>query len=84
MNLILLNNICQILIPIISAMAIYLISRTDKSHRYGFIIGLVGQPLWLFSTYYTKQYGLFALSIIYTGIFINGIYNRFIKKEVQN
>lgn len=74
------ENIIQIIILVMSVLCIYMISTTGKYQRYGFIVGITVQPLWIYSTYTKEQYGMVVISIIYTLIHINGIYQRFIKK----
>jgi hypothetical protein len=43
--------------------AIYLIA---KKRRFGFMLGLLTQPFWLYSSYSAKQWGILALCVWYT------------------
>ena len=43
--------------------------------RYGFIVGLLSQPFWIYFSFRTKSWGIFWLSVIYTLSWINGIIN---------
>ena len=36
-------------------------------HKWASVLGLVGQPFWFYSSWTTRQWGIFALSILYTG-----------------
>lgn len=74
--------ISQFAILIIMALTNYLISRTDKWNKWGFVVGLTGQPFWFYSTWINNQYGMFVLAIWCTYTWSIGIYNRFYKKEV--
>jgi hypothetical protein len=76
-----LMTISQVFIFILGASSIYLVGRNDKISKYGFIIGLMSQPFWLYSTSMDKNWGMFALCLVYTFSWINGIYNHFYKKQ---
>jgi nicotinamide riboside transporter PnuC len=69
-----------------SSISIWFISRREKWKRWGYIIGLCGQPFWFYSAFTTKQYGIVLLSVFYTYSWIQGIYNYWIKKneKIQN
>lgn len=77
-----LDNIIQILILILSAGAIFLVSRTDQYSKYGHILGLVGQPLWMYTTIKNEQWGLVLLTLFYTYCWGMGIYNHWYKKKI--
>ena len=68
----------QIMIAILGGSAIYLVGRNDKYKKYGYILGLLSQPFWLYSSLTSGQWGIFALSIWYTYSWSNGIYNYWI------
>ena len=38
----------------------------------GYLIGLAGQPAWLVTTWWAEQWGLFAVSIVYTALYARG------------
>lgn len=71
----------QIMIFFLSAASIWFVSRREKWKRWGFIIGLVSQPFWLYETYMSEQWGMFAVSVFYTYSWCQGIYNYWIKEE---
>lgn len=73
-----LDNISQIIIPVTGISAIFLIARKNK---YGFLIGLSGQPFWLYSSYVNEQWGIFISSIFFTLNFAYGYYIWFLKEE---
>jgi hypothetical protein len=68
------NNILQSLLLILSALSIFLISRGQKLELYGFITGLICQPLWLITSYKNKQWGIFILALFYIYCNIYGIF----------
>lgn len=73
--------ISQILIFVLGGAAMYLLSRTDSIRRWGFILGLCGQPFWFYTQIVAENWGVVALSCVYTFAWCNGIYNYWIKKE---
>jgi len=71
----------QIMIVSTGAAAIWFMARLESWRRWGFIIGLVGQPFWLYVTFTSKQWGMFTLSLWYTYTWCLGIYNYWIKED---
>jgi len=43
------------------------------------LIGLAGQPFWLLATFRARQWGMFSLSIFYTGAWIFGVWTYWLK-----
>lgn len=76
-----LNTFSQVMIFIMGAAAIWFVSRKEDWKRWGYIIGLASQPFWLFTSFTTKQWGIFALSIWYAYSWGMGVYNYWIKPE---
>ncbi len=73
--------ISQILLVITGASAIWFLSRKEEWKRWGFIVGILGQPFWLYSTIKAEQWGIVALTIFYTYSFGQGIYFYWIKSK---
>lgn len=73
--------ISQILIGILGVTAILLVGRKDKWQRWGYIVGLIGQPFWFYSAYANEQWGIFVLSLFYTYSWGQGVYNYWIKNK---
>jgi nicotinamide riboside transporter PnuC len=69
----------QIAILIFGASSIWLVSRKEQWKRWGYILGLCGQPFWFYLTITTNQWGMFILTLFYTYSWIQGIYNYWIK-----
>lgn len=78
----------QICLFLFSVTGMFLLSSNKSYRKYGFIINLISQPFWFLTTVPSKQYGLIALSCVYTIAWCMGIYNYFIrdktKKEIWN
>ena len=71
------DNIAQAVITILSPTAIILVA---KKNRWGFVIGLMTQPFWFITALINKQWGVFLVSLVYTGSWILGVYEWFFKK----
>lgn len=71
--------IAQICIFIFGASAVWLVGRTEKWRRWGYINGLCGGPFWLYVTAVNNQWGIFALSLFYSYSWGQGVYNFWIK-----
>ena len=71
----------QVVIMICSSLAIWFIGRRETWSRWGFIIGFVGQPFWIYTAIVNKQPGVFVLSIWYVYAWGQGIWNFWIKKN---
>jgi hypothetical protein len=77
-------NICQFFIFLFGCLSIWFISRTEKWKRWGYIIGLAGQPFWLYMTITNKQWWMLALTIAYIYSWSSGIYNYWIKNKEKS
>lgn len=66
-------DVSQVAIPIFSCASIWALST--KRHKLGFILGLCGQPFWIYSTFTNQLWGMFAVSLWFTVNHIRGIYN---------
>ena len=68
--------ISQAAIFILGTGAIILIAKKNK---WGFVAGLLSQPFWFITSYTNEQWGVFLVSIIFTGSWCLGIYEWFFK-----
>ena len=66
--------ISQVIIAVFTTLAILLAAGKNK---WGFVFGLTAQPFWLYSTWNSKQWGMFFSAIIVTLSWAWGIYNWF-------
>lgn len=67
-------NLLQILILIFGASSIWIVGRKEPWRKYGFIIGLIGQPLWFYMAYTTQQWGVGIMCLFYTYSWASGVY----------
>ena len=72
--------VCQIVTPILSMTTVYLLTRKDEIMKYGYLVGLISQPFWLFTTWYHHQPGLFIAAIFFTCRWSIGVKNYVIKR----
>lgn len=71
------DALLQAAILVFSAIAIGLVAQPAPLMRWGYVIGLVSQPLWFIETWRRRQWGMFALSVFYAGAWAQGIHNHF-------
>ncbi len=73
-----LDNISQIGLSIFGVLAIVLVAKRNK---WGFVFGMISQPFWFITSFLNEQWGVFFVSIVYTGSWAFGIYEWFFKKN---
>ena len=72
--------ITQIFVLFFGVGAVFLVGlKTDKK-RWGYILGICGQPFWFYQFITHEQYWLIGIGILYTISWINGIRNYWCKK----
>lgn len=73
--------ITQFGLTIFSLLAIWLTQDTSlQRRRWASIFGLVSQPFWFYAAISTQQWGVFILSLLYTGVWAKGFYTHWIAK----
>lgn len=72
----------QILLMVLSLIAVALTQTPYPFHKWAPVFGLASQPFWLYSTYEAGVWGIFILSVIYTLIWFYGCWKHWIKKEL--
>lgn len=75
-----LNIVSQVAIVVFGVLAILLLNLKKRS---GVIFGLISQPFWYYSAYYTKNWGIFILSFAYTASYCVGYYTQFVKVKKE-
>ena len=72
----------QILLAFTGLVAIWLTQqKNDRIKKYAPVFGLIGQPLWYYTTLSNEQYGIFCLTLAYTYMWGMGFYNQWIKSQ---
>ena len=72
------DNIAQGGIFIFGVTAIILVARKNK---WGFVFGVLSQPFWFITSIQNQQWGVVAVSVIYTGSWCYGVWEWFFKKD---
>lgn len=54
--------------------------RSARLRRWAPVVGLCGQPAWLIYSWQAEAWGLMALSVVYTAVYVRGIYVQFFKE----
>lgn len=64
----------QFFIALFGLLAVYMsmVTANTKARHWAPVVGLLGQPFWLYSTGSTGQWGMFALCCAYTAIYAKG------------
>lgn len=50
-------------------------AKSPKARRWAPIFGVLGQPFWFYTTFVAEQWGIFALTFLYTAAWGRGVYN---------
>ena len=70
-------DVSQTVIPIVGISAAYMsmVSQNPKVRAWAPVVGLTGQPFWLYSTCAQGNWGMFITSVLYTLVFLAGTIN---------
>lgn len=74
-----LDHIAQLGIMLCGVSAIWFVGRTEKWRRWGFILGMLGQPFWIYTTIKHGQYAITAMTLLYAYSWGQGIWLHWIK-----
>jgi hypothetical protein len=67
------HDIVQGLLLILSGTAVWLLnSKHRRRQLIGCVLGMVGQPLWLWTTWVCRQWGIFILSLVFLASYGKG------------
>jgi hypothetical protein len=70
-----LEQISQLGIISFSGSTIFFLSNEKRKWRkIGYIVGILGEPFWFYTTLHNEQWGIFVLSLWYTLNFCKGLY----------
>jgi len=72
----------QVVIAFTGTVSIFLTqSRNEQKRKYACLVGMAGQPFWFIATYQAQQWGILALTLLYTLAWARGIYYHWIIKS---
>lgn len=81
MNLHIIN---QIAIVVVGATIAFCLTRNnEKLGTIGSVLGLLIQPIWVYESYKSGQFGVMILSAFYTYSYAQGLYFFWIKKNYK-
>jgi hypothetical protein len=69
----------QVYIAATTVLALALISRSSVDRRWGFVVGLAGQPGWLYVTWSADQWGMLVVALMCTALYAIGVYQHFLE-----
>ena len=72
--------VLQVIIASTGGGAIWLVNQDKPWSKWGSVVGTIGQPFWLYTSYINEQWGIFLLSLFYLYCWCQGIYNNFYRK----
>lgn len=72
---------CQTWIVVFGLSTAWFMSRLEHWRRWGFVLGMIGQPAWWYTTYTHDQIGIAILSLGYTYSWVKGFYNYWVLGE---
>lgn len=68
--------IAQVFIALTGAIAIWLAQSVDyERRRWACLVGLAGQPFWIYSSWEAEAWGMFAVTLLYTAAWSRGAYD---------
>jgi len=74
-------DVSQFLLAVFSCSAIWLLARKSKWSRWGYIVGLLSQPFWLYIGIKNELWSIVFITLFYTYSWSLGVYNFWIKKH---
>jgi hypothetical protein len=72
----------QIGIALTGVTAIFLTqSKSPKLQRYACLFGMAGQPFWIWSAWHAGQWGVLALTALYTAAWAKGVWTHWVRPK---
>lgn len=72
------ETISQVAIMLLGASSILLVAKKNK---WGFVLGLISQPFWFYTSFVNQQWGVLFVSFLYTISWLIGIHEWFFKEK---
>lgn len=71
----------QAVIAVFGVLAIFLSQdKLESRRRWACVCGLLAQPAWFYTTWHAGQWGIFAMSFLYTYSWARGVRTYWIKR----
>jgi ABC-type polysaccharide/polyol phosphate export permease len=69
-------NLIQVLIVVGTGVTAFMVaSKNQRVRRVGFVVGILCQPLWFMSAYWSKQWGIAITCFWYVFCYARGFHN---------
>ena len=72
-------ELAQVLIGLTGCAALLLLASNTTWGRWGYVVGLLGQPAWLWCTWSASQFGMFFVSVCFTIVYAWGGWHAWIQ-----
>jgi hypothetical protein len=72
----------QLGILLFGCSAIWVLGRPESWRGYGYVLGLVSQPFWLYMSVKAHQWGVVILTVLYTYGWIQGVWFHWFKARL--
>jgi len=72
------SALLQAFIALTGAVAFWIVLRPQAWSRWGYLLGFAGQPAWLYVTFSSGQFGMFVVSLAWTLIWGQGIWEQWL------
>jgi hypothetical protein len=70
--------VTQLLLAFFGLTALFMATgKSEKARRWACVVGLLGQPAWLYFAMSVNAWGLFVLSLAYTAVYARGAWIQF-------
>ena len=74
----------QLAIAVTGCVAIWLANdQRDAWRKWASVFGLAGQPFWFYSAFAAEQWGILALTFVYTASWARGFRNNWMRSNVE-
>lgn len=73
------DQVAQYVILVLGPAAVFLVGSKGKLRKWGYLVGLLSQPWWFITLWCNEQWPVFAVAVIYTISWANGVRNHIVK-----
>jgi hypothetical protein len=75
------NDVEQAVLLGLSAAGMTMLAAGGQRARWGAVVSLMAQPMWLAATWRAEQWGMFVLALINTGCFVWMVWRTCVRGE---
>lgn len=78
------TNLGQIGIVLCGCSAIWLVGRPEDWSRWGYVVGLLGQPFWIWQALEDKRWGVLLVSLFYAYAWGQGAWTHLVQPWLRS